>query len=119
MAEFLSASLSHSISDDDVLFRVDARIRFQPHELNTHWFLSMTFKEDDTFSDDRLRSVNRTFFASGQEMDVSFREVIRKRKVDTEWGKEEVFADLEVVPLEVPPPFRRDTARTNTTNVSV
>jgi hypothetical protein len=119
MAAFLSASLTHSTSGSNVQFRVDARIKFQSHELNTWWFLSMTFKEEDTFRDDKLRSVNRSFLASRAEQDVSFSESIAKSTVDTEWGSEEVYADLQVVPLEAPPAFEIDTAKTNKTNVDV
>jgi hypothetical protein len=119
MAAFQSASLSHALSGSNVLFRVDARIRFQPHELNTAWFLSMTFKEEDTFSDDRLRSVNRTFQATQLEQNVSFSESIPKSTVNTEWGNEEVYAELQVVPLQAPPPFGIDAATTNVTTVKV
>jgi hypothetical protein len=119
MAQFLSASLAHSLSGSNVLFRVDARIRFQAHELNTWWFFSMTFKEEDTFFDDKLRSVNRSFLAASLEQDISFSESIPKSTVDTEWGKEEVYADLQVVPLQAPPPFLIDSARTNVTTVGV
>lgn len=119
MAAFLSASLSHSTSGSNVLFRVDARVRFQPHELNSWWFMSMSFKEEDTFRDDKLRSVNRSFLAAALEQNVSFSESIAKSTVDTEWGEEEVYADLQVVPLQAPPPFVIDSARTNKTIVDV
>ena len=122
MAEFVTASLTHSRSGNRVLFRVDARIKFDPHEQGTHWFLAMTFMEDDTFADDNLGTHRRTFFANSNEVDVSFGVSMKKSKVDTELWKEEVFAMLEVVPLEEPPPpppFRIGRATTNTTNVSV
>jgi hypothetical protein len=119
MADFQSSSLSHSISGNYVLFRVDARIKFQPHELNTHWFLDMRFVEDDRFADDKLGSSSRTFLASSLTQDVSFDIRIKKSKVDTEWGNEEVFARVEVKPLEAPLPFRMDTAKTNTVSVDV
>lgn len=119
MAEFVTASLSHSLSDDRVLFRVDARIRFQPHELNTAWFLSMQFMEEDTVFNDDLGTHRQTFQASAIEVDVSFGISKSKRRIDTELGKEEVFAKLEVVPLQAPPPFIIDTATTNTIQVNV
>jgi hypothetical protein len=119
MAAFLSASLSHSLTQDRVLFRVDARIRFQPHELNTTWFLEMQFMEEDTVFDDDLGTHRGNFSASATEVDVSFSISKSKSRIDTEVGREEVFAKLTLVPLQAPPPFAMDVATTNTVSVNV
>jgi hypothetical protein len=119
MATFLSASLSHSLTSDRVLLRVDARVRFQPHELNTMWFLEMQFMEEDTVFDDNLGTHRGNFLTSAAEVDVSFSISKAKSTVNTEWGNEEVFANLIVVPLQAPPPFALDQATTNGITVKV
>ncbi len=119
MASFVSAILTHHLSGDDVIFTVNARIRFEHFERDTQWYLRMKFMEEDTFFDDKLSAINRTFSANSTEVDVSFSERITKKKVNTEWGKEEVYAELEVVPLREESRFVVGKARTNTTKVSV
>lgn len=119
MATFLSASLSHSLTQHRVLFRVDARVRFQPHELNTMWFLEMQFMEEDSVFDDDLGTHRGNFFANATEVDVSFSISKSKKRIDTELGNEEVFVKLATVPLQAPPPFTLDTASTNTVSVNV
>jgi len=47
MASFVSASLSHNLSGDDVIFTVNARIRFQQHKRDALRYLRMTFMEED------------------------------------------------------------------------
>jgi hypothetical protein len=118
MAEFQSVVLSNSTSGSNVLFKVDAQIKFQTHELNTRWFLDIDFKEWDRMSrDDFLYSTSRTFTADAVNKSVSFSFSAPKSKVNTEPGKEEVYAMVDVVPLEEPAPFRRDSAKTNQTKV--
>ncbi len=120
MAQFQSVALSHSISGNDVLFKVDAGIQFQTHELNTRWFLDIDFKESDLLSkDDMIQSSSRTFSADAVNKNVSFSFAIPKSKVNTEPGKEEVYAVVGVIPLEEPPAYVRDTATTNQTKVNV
>ncbi len=119
MASLVSTSLSHNLSGDDVIFTVNARIRFQQHERDALWYLRMTFMEEDMVFDDKLHSVNRPFFASSTEVDVSFSVAVTRKKVNTEWGKEEVYAALEVVPLRESTQFVIGKARTNITKVSV
>jgi len=120
MAQFQSVALSHSTTDKNVLFKVDAGIQFQTHELNTRWFLDIDFKESDRVSkDDMIESSARTFTADELSKNVSFSFAIPKSKVNTEPGKEEVYAVVDVIPLEEPPQFVRDTATTNQTSVNV
>jgi hypothetical protein len=119
MARFLSASLTHSIKGDKVLFRVDAVVEFNSHELNTYWFLEMKFMEDDIFFDDRIKSTSRTFYANNLNETLTYNISIKKDDVNTEWGDEEIYAKLRVIPLEAPLPFRMDTVKTNKTKVDV
>jgi hypothetical protein len=122
MAQITGVSLSHAISGNDVLFTINATIRFQPHELNTHWGFFMTFMESDTWPnpDDRLRNTfGRTIFAGQLTQSHTFNESLSKSRVNTEWGDEAVYVNVTVAPLEAPPPFISDSARTNKTNVDV
>jgi hypothetical protein len=114
MAQILESNLRHYISNDRFRFRVTAKIRFQPHEVGTDWLLAMTFKEQDDLSpDDYIRSSNRTFRAEAVEQSVLFDQLLSRAAVSTEAGDEEIYANLELIPLQAPPPFVRDTAKTN------
>jgi hypothetical protein len=118
MAEFVTASLTHSLTDNRVLFRVDAKIKFSPHERDSMWFLRIKFIEDDIYFDDNLGTHTHNF-RSHTENDLSIGVSMRKSDVNTERFKEEVFAKIEVLPLEEPQQFRHDTVNTNVTKVSV
>lgn len=122
MAELLAATVSHGLSGNNVLFTVNATIRFQPHELGTHWGFFMTFMEEDGWGnpDDRLRNAfGRTIVSDTLVKNVSFNESLSKSTVDTEWGDEEVYVRISVDPLEAPPPFISASGRTNKTVVGV
>ncbi len=133
MASFVSASLGHELSGNFVVFKLDATLRFEPKEVGHRWLFQIEFMEQDPVSDDRLSplrpaeafgqpdaAVKRHYFIpSKEEVELSFTEEFPKQQVDTEWGKEEVYANLQVLPLEAPPGFVAGKTRTNTTKVDV
>ncbi len=119
MASFESANLSHELSGGFVVFKVDAKIRFEPHELGHQWLFQIELMEEDVVSDDKLYVKRHYFVPSEGEVDFSISEEVAKHKVDTEWGKEEVYANLQAIPLKNPPGFVAGQTRTNTTIVDV
>lgn len=122
MAELLGLNLTFGLSGANVLFTVSGTIRFQPHELGTHWGFFMTFMEEDKWPnpDDKLKNTfGRTILADSLTKAVTFNEPLSKSTVDTEWGDEEVFVRVSVDPLEEPPPFVSASGRSNKVAVDV
>jgi hypothetical protein len=133
MANFVSASLSHEISGSFVVFTLDAKLRFEPKEVGHRWLFQIEFREQDPLKDDVLSTMPKAeafgktdshlkrhyFIPSKEEVDLSFKEEFPAHLVDTEVGKEEVYANVEVLPLEAPPGFVPAKSRTNITEVDV
>ena len=113
MATIRSATLESSKSSRSVLFQASVDMRFESRELNSQWELRMNLLEDDNIKDDKLGRETRVQFRPSQ---VSTRLPISKRlsksTVDTEWGDEEVYGRITLVPLESPRPFATASANT-------
>lgn len=133
MANFVSANLDHEMSGNFVIFKLDTKIRFEPKEIGHRWLVQIEFMEEDPVKDDRLSPMPKAeafgqadahikrhyIIPSGEEVELSFSEEFPKHLVDTEIGKEEIYATLQVLPLEAPPGFVAGKTRTNTTVVDV
>ena len=114
MASFVSATLGHELTGNFVTFKVDAKLRFEPKEVGEKWLFQIEFWEEDPLSDDPLSRYPKAerfgkpdayasrhwFIPSKEEIELSFTEEFPAHLVDTEWGKEEVYANLEVLPLD-------------------
>lgn len=133
MASFVSANLDHELSDNFVVFKLDAKVRFEPKEVGHRWLVQIEFMEEDPVKDDKLSSMSKAeafgqadahlkrhyIIPSKEEVELSFSDEFPKHLVDTEVGKEEVYAKLQVLPLEAPPGFVAAKTRTNVTVVDV
>ena len=119
MATIREARLAHEERHPRVLFTVSATVEFEEQELGHDWLLQVTLMEDDPVGDDRLKR-ERYYF----EADETTKELTRQidmgwAQVDTEPGKEEVYADLHLAPLKAPPEMSDDRAKSNTVIVDV
>jgi len=133
MASFMSANLGHELKGNFVTFKLDAKLRFEPKEVGHRWLFQIEFMEEDPVSDDKLSPIRKSeafgqadahikrhyFIPSKEEVELSFVEEFPAHLVDTEWGKEEVYAKVQALPLEAPPGFVAAKTRTNITNVDV
>ncbi len=133
MASFVSANLSHELTGGMVAFTLTTKIRFESLEVGHRWLLQYEFKEEDPLVDDtisRLRpseafgtpdaSLKRHYFIpSKDEVEFSFTDEIAAHLVNTEIGKEEVYVNIQVLPLEAPEGFVPAKTRTNITQVDV
>ncbi len=133
MASFVSANLDHEVSGNFVVFKLDAKLRFEPNEVGHRWLFQYEFMEQDPLRDDTLAPVSAAekfaqpgaskrrnyFIPSKTDIELSFEEEFPKHLVDTEWGKEEVYAKLHVLPLGETEGFVAGQTRTNTTKVDV
>jgi hypothetical protein len=133
MASFVSANLDHEMSGNFVIFKLDTKIRFEPKEIGHRWLVQIEFMEEDPVKDDKLSPMPKAeafgqadaylkrhyIIPSKEEIELSFSEEFPQHLVDTEPGKEEIYAKLQVLPLEAPPGFVAGKTRTNTTIVDV
>ncbi len=133
MASFVSANLDHELKGGFVVFKVDAKLRFESNEVGHRWLFQIEFMEADPVKDDKLSAMPKAeafgkadahlkrhyFVPSSEEADLSFEEEFPSHLIDTEWGKEEVYANLQILPLEAPPGFVPAKTRTNVTHVDV
>ena len=133
MASFVSANLSHELTGGMVTFTLDMKIRFEPHEVGHRWLIQYEFMEQDPVSDDRISSLRpaeafgqadahykrRYIVPSKDEIELSYTEEIAAHLVDTEPGKEEVYAKVQALPLDAPEGFVAAKTRTNITKVDV
>ncbi len=133
MASFVSANLSHELTGSFVVFKLDAKLRFETAEVGHRWLFQIEFMEADPMKDDKLSAMPKSeafgkadahlkrhyFVPSKEEIELSFEEEFPAHLVDTELGKEEVYANLQVLPLEAPPGFVPAKTRTNITDVDV
>lgn len=133
MASFVAANLDHEVKGGFVVFKLDTKLRFESNEVNHKWLFQIEFMEADPVKDDVLspipesvgfgeadaRFIRHYFVPSKEEIDLNFEEEFPVHLVDTELGKEEVYANLQVLPLEAPPGFVPAKTRTNITHVDV
>jgi len=133
MASFVSANLDHELSGNFVVFKLDTKIRFEPKEVGHRWLVQIEFMEEDPVKDDKLSQLTPAeafgkadahlkrhyIIPSKEEVELSFSEEFPKHLVDTEVGKEEIYANLQILPLQAPAGFVSGKTRTNTTVVDV
>jgi hypothetical protein len=133
MASFVSANLGHELSKKFVTFKLDAKLRFEQKEVGHRWLFQIEFMEEDPISDDVLSPLRKSeafgqtdahitrhyFIPSTEEVELSFTEEFPAHLVDTEWGKEEVYAKVQALPLGAPAGFVAAKTRTNVTKVDV
>lgn len=119
MATILEATLTHEERHPRVLFTVNATVSFEEQELDHEWLFEVALMEDDPLSDDRLKRERYYFTADDREMELTRQVDMGWARVDTEPGKEEVYADLRLAPMGGPPDMTEDRSRTNTVIVDV
>jgi hypothetical protein len=133
MASFESAKLDHELMDKFVLFKLSMKLRFEPREVGNRWLLQIEFREQDPLKDDHLFPVPESL-RFGEVDAGKVREYIQPSKetaelsrdfefpahlVDTEVGKEEVYAILQLKPVGEGSDFTPAETRTNITQVDV
>lgn len=119
MATIHDARLSHEERHPRVLFTVNATVEFEESELGHDWLFQVTLVEDDPVGSDRLKRELQYFEPGETEMELTRKIDMGWAQVDTELGKEEVYADLRLAPLKAPPDMTDDRAKTNTVTVDV
>jgi hypothetical protein len=102
-----------------VLFTVEATVEFEEQELSHDWLFQITITEEDVVGDDRLKRERYYFMPDEPEVSLTRQIDMGWAQVDTEPGKEEVYAELFLAPLDAPPNMTEDRARTNTVSVDV
>lgn len=133
MASFESANLDHELRDKFVLFKLSMKLRFQPEEVGNRWLLQIEFREHDAMKDDQLfivpeavrfgevdaGKIRKYIIPSKEEAELSQEIEFPAHLVDTEMGKEEVYAIVELKPVGEGSTFVPAQTRTNITNVDV
>ena len=125
MARIVTAVLSASKRNSDWEFTVRGTARFLQHECGIYWAVLGTLYESDVLtSDDRLCGVNRMDGDNGSnqmepsdpnhEYTFEVHKTLSNDKVDTEPGRESIYAKLVLFPLNPPPPLQKDKITTNT-----
>lgn len=119
MATIHDARLEHEERLPRVLFTVQATFRFEESEIGHDWVFQVTLLEDDPVGSDRLKR-ERYYFESGEsEMELTRQIDMGWAEVDTEPGKEEVYAELFLAPMKAPPDMTDARTETNTVIVDV
>jgi hypothetical protein len=133
MASFASAKLDHELLDKFVTFKVGMKLNFDPNEIGHPWLVQIEFWEQDPFKDDRLWPLPKGVRVgeihegqwrhyiepSSQEIDLDYEAEFPEHHVNTEPGKEEVYAVIKLRPVDPPPDFLSAETRTNITKVNV
>lgn len=119
MASFINADLSHELTEKRVIFTVSAKVRFQEQEQGHNWMFEVVLWEEDPVYDDHLITKRDYFVPKSDEVELSQVVDMGQAQIDTEPGKEEVYAKLRVAPLDAPPNMAAAEARTNTLSVDV
>jgi hypothetical protein len=133
MASFESANLDHELKDKFVLFKLSMKMRFQPEEVGNRWLLQIEFREHDPMKDDQLfivpeavrfgevdaGKIRKYIIPSKEEAEISEEIEFPAHLVDTEMGKEEVYAIVELKPVGEGSTFVPAQTRTNITEVDV
>ena len=103
MVKFLSQKLSSAIQGPYVMFTVDVELQFEPNERGKDWRIELILMEYDRFTRDdvlRTKNLSRTFKSSRETISFQFDAPIHRFDVNTEPGKEEVYAKLTLVSLD-------------------
>lgn len=119
MATIHEANLTHEERLPRVLFTVKATVEFEEQELNHDWLFQITLNEHDVVGDDRLKRERYYFSPDERKMELTRQVNMGWAQVDTEPGKEEVYAELFLAPLDAPSNMTEDRAQTNTVSVDV
>ncbi len=133
MATFISTNLDHEIKGKFVEFQLGIKAHLEPKEVNHRWLLQIEFWEKDPLKDDRLIPVPRSVAfgevdagkwriyidPSKPDIDRSYKVEFPEQHVNTEPGKEEVYAIVQLKPLEAPPGLVPAKSITNITHVKV
>jgi hypothetical protein len=133
MAKIESAKLDFDVlkKQEKFIFKVDVSMRFEERELGTWWLLTSVLKEEDNYifgRDDRLLTSSEYVLAGRELVSEKYNIPISMGRVDTEWGKEEVYVHLKLIPLESPPPpppqpqpepYRSSAKKTNVKKVDI
>jgi hypothetical protein len=133
MASFESANLDHELQGKFVLFKLSMKMRFEPEEVGNRWLLQIEFREQDPMKDDQLYivpeavrfgevdagKIRKYIIPSKQEAELTEEIEFPAHLVDTEMGKEEVFAILQLRPVGEGTNFTPAETRTNITQVDV
>lgn len=133
MANIESAKLDHELAEKFVLFKLNTKLRFEPEEVGQRWLLQIAFFEKDALKNDQLflvpESVRVGEVHAGQlrnyirpskgEIDYSYDVEFPAHLVNTELGKEEVFAKVELKPVGEGVSFTPAEIETNITHVDV
>ena len=133
MASFESAQLDHEVKDKFVLFKLGMKLRFEPEEVGNRWLLQIEFREHDPMKDDQLfivpeavrfgevdaGKIRKYIVPSKEEAEISEEIEFPAHLVDTEMGKEEVYAIVELKPVGEGSTFKPAQTRTNITEVDV
>ena len=100
MAKFLTNTLSHIIQGPFVMFIIRVKIQFDAAEIGKQWRIEIIISEKDFLtSDDTFQNENwgRTITANKETVEIELNVPINKRDLNTEFGKEEVYATLKLV----------------------
>ena len=120
MAKIKSVDLSAAIKHKEVIFNFKLDMKFETRELNSHWIVKVDIIERDNLPDDKIVSkFSPHFMPTTREFSYNFQVPVAKTKVNTEPGKEEVYAWLTLGALESPQPYKEDTIKTNEIKVDV
>lgn len=119
MASFVNTGLSYERSEKRILFTVEAKVRFEEQELGHNWMFEIILMEQDPVKDDHLLTKRHYFVPENAEEEISYVEDMGWAQVDTEPGKEEVYAKLRVAPLDAPANMTAADARTTVISVDV
>lgn len=103
MATFLNQVLSYEISGSYVMFNINVELKFKQDEIGKEWRIEPTILEKDRLSpDDKFFNKYwiRTIYARKEKIKVELNIPILKVDLNTEPGKEEVYAELRVISLD-------------------
>lgn len=111
MANIIHGDLSHEKPVGKfITFIINITIQFEVYEKGIDWRLQMKFFERTWWRKKLFHETKKTLHPSELELIERFEEKIEKKKVDLEWGDEEVFVVLNLEPLQEP---KKDSFQTN------
>ena len=111
MAKIIHGDLSHEKPEGKFIdFIINIKIQFEEYEKEIDWCLQMKFFERTWWRKKLFHETKKTLHASELKLIERFEEKIEKKKVDLEWGDEEVFVVLNLEPLQEP---KKDSFQTN------
>ena len=111
MANIIHGDLIHEKPEGKfITFIINITIQFKEYEKGIDWRLQMKFFERTWLRKKLFHETKKTLHPSELELIERFEEKIEKKKVDLEWGDEEVFVVLNLEPLQEP---KKDSFQTN------